>query len=129
MRFLRQFIPALVAGLLATTTLTTSVASACGGYIQVDPAPRVLAVSSHSVLKGERWTHRAFVVLEQSLQPAAEKLWALLAPGTYDATRIKLLSRLAQPVEVTLVGPSGARVVKTDKQVGLTGSFWSLTRT
>jgi hypothetical protein len=127
MRFLPHLVPALVpalvAAVLASTTLTTSIAHACGGYVEFDPAPRVLAVSSHSVVRRDHWSQRSFVVLEQAIKPAAETLWSLLAPGTYDTTRIITLPQLATPLELTLVGPSGARVVKTDRQVGLSHSW------
>lgn len=126
-----RFLPHLLAAVLATTTLSTSIADACGGYVRVDPAPRVLAVSSHGLRQSERWTQRAFVVLEQTIKPEGNKHWNLLAPGTYDSTQIMALSRLATPMEVTLVGPSGARVVKTDKQFALTHVLyfaWDQTR-
>ncbi len=115
-----RFLPHLLAAVLATTTVTTSIADACGGYVRVDPAPRVLAVSTHTLFGNERHRSRAFVVLEQSIKSDGNNLWELLAPGSYDSTRIKALSRLATPMELTLVGPSGPRVVKTDKQFALT---------
>jgi hypothetical protein len=116
-----RFLPHLFAAVLATTTLSAQVASACGGYVARNPAPRVLAVSSHSVPTSKaqrRWINRTFVVLEQSID-ADDAAWQWLAPYTYDTTHILTMARLATPMEVTLVGPGGARVVKTDKQVAL----------
>lgn len=118
-----RFLPPLLAALLATTTITTSVAFACGDPRPVDPAPRVLAVSTHGFVgTHERWTHRAFVVLEKSID-ADDSAWKWLAPATYDATHILMMSRLATPMELTLVGPSGTRVVKADKQVALSRTW------
>jgi hypothetical protein len=118
-----RFISSLLVATLAATTLTTSVAAACGGYVRVDTAPRVLAVSTHGLMANGRWTNRSFVVLEQAPDLAADAPWKQLAPHSYDATRIVALARLASPMEVTLVGPSGARVVKTSKQVALSRSW------
>ncbi|HEY5920980.1 MAG TPA: hypothetical protein VIV11_04885 [Kofleriaceae bacterium] len=118
-----RLISSLLVATLAATTLTTSIAAACGGYVRVDPAPRVLTVSTHGVNANGKWTQRSFVVLEQKLELADDAKWRMLAPRTYDATRILMLARLAKPMEVTLVGPSGARVVQTDKQVALTQSW------
>lgn len=118
-----RILPQLLVTVFATTTLTTEIAAACGDYVQVDPAPRVLAISTHYVLDGERSTNRAFVVLERSIEPQRDKQWDLLAPGTFDTTRFLVLPRLASPMEVTLVGPSGTRLVQTDKQVALAGGW------
>src|SRR5262245_55485810 len=119
MRFISSL---LVATLAATTTLTTSIAAACGGYVKVDPAPRVLAVTTHGVMSGERWTNRAFVVLDESPQ-VDDKAWKMLAPGTYDGTRIAMLSGFYVKREFTLVGPSGTRFVKTSSRVALSHSW------
>jgi hypothetical protein len=126
-----RFLPHLLAAVLATTTVSTSIADACGGYVRVDPAPRVLAVSTHTSFNGARSTSRAFVVLEQPVQLDAKTPWQLVAPRSYDNTQIFTMSPLANPMEVTLVGPSGARVIKTAKQVALKGSWqigWDKTR-
>jgi hypothetical protein len=118
-----RFLPHLLAAVLATTTLTTQIAAACGGYADFKPAPRVLAVSSHSIVDTKQhWTRRAFVVLEQSIE-ADDSAWKWLAPYTYDPTHILTIGRLAKPMEVTLVGPSGTRVVKADQQVALSRSW------
>jgi hypothetical protein len=117
-----RFLPHLLAAVLTTTTLLPQIAAACGGpYADYNPAPRVLAVSSHSVPAkndGQHWIRRAFVVLEKSID-ADDKAWQWLAPYTYDPTHILTMSRLETPMEVTLVGPRGARVVKADRQVAL----------
>jgi hypothetical protein len=94
-----RFLPHLLAAVLATTTLTTSIAFACGGYAQYNPPPRVLAVAQH--------------------HPEPQ-------PGHYTYTRGRPVVVLDQtsagstPAEVTLVGISGTRVVKTQGQVAMT---------
>jgi hypothetical protein len=123
-----RFLPHLLAAVLATTTLSAQVASACGGsYVDFNPAPRVLAVSTHHLNPGGPGPRndRAFVVLAQSSDAVSNDDWDFIAPRTFDATQLAVLSPLATPMEVTLVGPSGTRVVKTKQQValrrGLTG--------
>jgi len=119
-----RLLPALLATLLASTTVIQT-AAACGGYVEINPAPRVLAVSTHSMMIKDRWGERAFIVLEQSAHIEGNAKWQALAPGTYDGTQIMTLAPLAKPIEATLVGPSGTRVVKTDKQVAL-GRSWQI---
>ena len=116
-----RFLPQLLAAVLATTTVSTSIAVACGGYVRVDPAPRVLAVSTHTSFDGPRSSTRAFVELHLLLD--AKTPWQRVAPRSYDNAQIFTMSPLAKPMEVTLVGPSGARVIKTAKQVALKGSW------
>jgi len=118
-----RLISTLLVATLAATTLTTSIAAACGGYVHVDPAPRVLAVSTHGLSANGRWTSRSFVVLEQEMKRNDDDKWRPLAPRSYDATQIMTLAQLSSPIELTLVGPSGVRVVKTNKQVALSRSW------
>jgi hypothetical protein len=117
-----RFLPHLLAALLATTTLTTSIAAACGGYVEINPAPRVLAVSTHHLNPGaprKRNVDRAFVVLGASSNDVGEGDWNFIAPRTFDTTQLAMLSPLATATELTLVGPSGTRVVKATQQVAL----------
>jgi hypothetical protein len=119
---LKSLLTAAVAATLTTATMAPQIAAACGGYVRTNPAPRMLQVSSHRVLAGERWKQRAFVVLEQAFD-GSDATWNMLAPGTFDNTRLVQLPALAAPLEITLVGPSGVRFVKTDKQVALADAF------
>jgi hypothetical protein len=120
-----RLLPALLSALLVSATLTSQIAHACGGYSDIKPRPRVLAMSNHGVVDSERWSHRSFIVLEQTAQIDDKTRWEMIAPGTFDPTSIITLAPLATPLEVTLVGPAGARVVKTDKQVVL-GRSWDI---
>ena len=120
-----RLLPSLLSALLVSATVTSQVAFACGGYSDFKPAPRVLALSNHGVLKHDRWSHRSFIVLEDAAQVDDKSRWEMLAPGTYDPASIISLAPLATPLEVTLVGASGTRVVKTDKQVVL-GQTWHI---
>jgi hypothetical protein len=100
--------------LLALTALialtSPSPARACGW----DPEPHLLAVSSHYVGRGG---HRAFVVLDEG---APDDIgWKLLAPGTYDGTKIANAPAFDAPIEVTVVGPSGRRVIRSERRVYL----------
>jgi hypothetical protein len=121
MRLLTTLAAALALSTSLTATTTRS-ADACGGRYE-PPAPRMLLVSSHGIHHGPRWSTRAFAVLETGVELGANPKWQPLAPMTYDATRILPLSRLAKPMELTLVGSSGTRVVKTDKQHALSQDF------
>lgn len=118
-----RLLPALLATLLASTTVIQT-AAACGGGDFRPPQPRVLAVSTHGMMIRDHWGSRSFIVLEQPLKVLGDGgTWKALAPGTYDGTQIKTLAALPSALEVTLVGASGTRVVKTAKQVGLSRSW------
>lgn len=94
-------------------------AEACGPYMM---EPEVMSVSTHYTIRdggGDR--QRSFVILGDR---APEGLtWARLAPGTYDGTKIADAPLLEEPLEVTLVGPSGMRTVKLRKQVYLAATW------
>ncbi len=117
----------LLATLALTATLTSafapSIADACGGYMR-DPLPAVFAVDDHDVLVPgtQSWHRRAFVVLGGA-QAAAETSWSMLSPGTYGSARIADLPDPAQSTTFTLVGPSGARVVSTNRSALLARTF------
>lgn len=108
-------LPALAAlAALATSTLAIAPAAACGP----PPLPRVLRSTQHGVLAdGHRWTRRAFVAIEGEVP--ADVTWRALAPGTFDNTHIAAAPALDHPLVITLVGPTGARVVETDRRVYL----------
>ena len=64
----------------------------------------------------------AFVVLPTSID-VGDRKWQWLAPGTYDSTNIIELGRLDAPAEMTLLGPSGSRVISSDRRVALSNSW------
>jgi hypothetical protein len=117
-----RLISSVLVTALAATTLSTSIAAACGGYVDVDPAPYTLSVTTHGLMENGKWTQRGFVVLEQQVELEA-KAWKQLAPGTFDGTRIAFVAPREKPLELTLLGPSGTRVITTAKQVALSHSW------
>ena len=116
----------LLASLAVTATLTSalapSIAEACGGYMG-DPMPAVFAVDDHTVHRlGSRSNRRSFVVLAATTAPA-NATWALLAPRSYDSTQIADAPDPKQSTTFTLVGPSGSRVVSSNRLALLKQSF------
>jgi len=113
---------AAVAGL--ASLMPTPNAEACGGYGEFLPTPTVMVVSSHAARANPSagFRQRSFVVFGQ--EAAAAKLsWRRLAEHSYDSTEIAAMKRFATPVELTLVGATGTRIVKTSRQVALRGSW------
>lgn len=103
---------------LAVSTLAAQRADACGNYT---PEPRVMRLSTHFLPAATGAKTRSFVLVGPT---AAEGLvWRLLAPRSYDATKIADAAALEQPVALTLLGPTGARVVKSSRQVVLAQSW------
>ena len=120
MRLLNAFLASVLAG----ATLAPQISDACCGPYAYNPAPRMLMVSSHSAqAKGNKWTNRSFVVLEQSFDAQANGEWIQLAPMSFDRAQVMALPALETPMELTLVGPAGTRTVKAKKQFALTGDF------
>lgn len=117
----------LLASLALTATLTSafapSIADACGGYMR-DPLPAVFAVDDHSVHRvgTDRWNRRAFVVLGATTAPA-DATWELLAPRSYDSTQIADAPDPQQSTTFTLIGPSGSRVVSSNRLALLKQTF------
>ena len=112
--------PLLLVSLSLVAALTTARdAEACGGYI---PEPQVLQVSSHRILgRGEQHT-RTFVVLPWDVVP--ERLtWDQLSPQSFDSTQFARARPLAKPMTLTLLGPSGTRVVTESRRVYLDRSW------
>ncbi len=120
----------LLAALALTATLTSafapSIADACGGYM-ADRTPAVFAVDDHSIHRvgTDHWNRRAFVVLGKITAPA-DATWQLLAPRTYDTTQIADAPDPQQSTTFTLVGPSGSRVVSSNRHTLLKQSFRTL---
>jgi len=119
----------LLATLALSATLTSafapSIADACGGYMP-DPRPAVFAVDDHNVHREgtDGWDRRAFVVLGATTAPA-DAAWKQLAPRTFDSTQIADAPDPQQSTTFTLVGPSGARVVSSNRHALLKQTFRS----
>lgn len=103
----------------ALAALPSHHADACGGYV---PEPRVMMVSIHHLAQDTGPARqRSFVILDER---APEGLaWSRLAPLTFDHSKIASAPPLAEPMEVTLIGASGARTVKLRKRVYLAPSW------
>jgi hypothetical protein len=97
----------LLIAALAFSSIPSSDSDACGFE-----EPQVLMLSSHGVsLGGSRWATRTFAVLGDAAP--ADANWRMLAPGTYDGTRIADASPLERAQTMTLVGRKGTRIVTT----------------
>src|SRR5262245_55995934 len=105
-----RFATALVAVSLATVTLTSEIANPCRGG-EFRPRPQVMMVTTHGFIKNHKWQRRAFVVLDEVANTDGKLKWVWLGPGTYDSTEVAELAPLDTPVEFTLAGPTGTRVV------------------
>ncbi|MBX3154357.1 MAG: hypothetical protein KF773_00025 [Deltaproteobacteria bacterium] len=109
---------------LASTTLLAAApvreAGACGTY-----APEVMLLSAHlgpaAPGTGTRFTRRTFALLGDRVP--AHLAWSRLSPGTYDGTEIAPGSVYGPRIELTLVGPSGARRVSATDHVYLRRTF------
>jgi hypothetical protein len=115
--------PLLIAAAVASLMPTPN-AEACGGYGDFLPTPSVMVVSSHAARANPSagFRQRSFVVFGQDAE-AAQLSWRRLAVHSYDSTEIAAMKRLESPVELTIVGETGTRVVKTSRQVALRGSW------
>lgn len=112
---MRFILPTLLA--LATHTPTTD---ACGWE---PPHLTAHLVSSHSArLADNTSAQRTFVVFGDAPKIAAVH-WHALAPETYDYVKLAELS--PSRAMLTLIGPSGTRVVTSTHRVALDGS-WDL---
>jgi hypothetical protein len=103
-------VSALVAGL-------STDADACGSYV---PTPRVLQVAT-PFMRGEGQRPMTFVLTGEA--PTGKPAWTRIAPGTYDYTEVADAPDLARPMEVTLLGPSGTRLVSTARRSFIQHSF------
>ncbi|MBA3504042.1 MAG: hypothetical protein M4D80_41455 [Myxococcota bacterium] len=95
-------------------------AEACGSYV---PEPRVLRLSTHQLPSFDKnVAARSFAVFANAKAPA-KLVWQQLVPMSYDLTQIANDMALANPVTLTLLGPSGTRVVSSKKHVFLARTF------
>lgn len=99
-------------------------ADACGGSYA--PEPKLMLLSGHYTREAGG-SIRSFVMLHQAV-PNAEKLaWKQLAPGTYDYAAVVDTADLERPMDITLIGPAGTRVVSSKQRVFLSRTFVSNT--
>ena len=109
----------LIALSLALTTLSSTAALACGDLSQDAAPPHVLRVDTIQG-PGLDATRRSFVVLDtpgRSRDDGAQRRWTRLPTDTFTSPTIADATTLATPVTLTLVGPHGARVIETRKQL------------
>jgi hypothetical protein len=101
---------------VASTISTDPAADACGP----PPVPHLLRVSSHVVLHEsyDAFGRTHSFVLFDELAPA-DAAWRQLAPRSFDTTQIADAPKLDRPLEFTLLGPWGQRVVTTNRRVYL----------
>lgn len=117
----------LLAPVLASFVLSSAPAEACGPYT---PEPTLFKLSTHAVRSGTRLvttTTRTFVLTDTIDRAQADRLaWQPLAPGTYDYARMALAPDLAQPIDLTLIGPGGTKVVSSKRRAFLDRTFAEL---
>lgn len=123
---MRNFLYLAAAFALSTAVPETPTADACGGggsygYGLSSRAPLTYAVSTHFIPRMQGDRHRAFVALGGSA-PTDTK-WQLLAPMTYDSTKIAP-GPSGAPMTVTLVGAKGSRVITSARYVWLRDSMY-----
>lgn len=98
-------LPALV---LAAVTVASDIADACGAPVR----PNLVLISSHRSPATIPNTRRAFAVRGGPADAPVGATWTPLAPQSFDPASIHDLGSAKRSV-LTLVGPSGTRVVKT----------------
>jgi len=90
-----------------------STADACGSYV---PTPRVLQLAQ-PYAPGEP----TFVLTGEA--PTGKVAWQRIAPMSYDSTEVADAPDLAQPMEITLVGPAGNKLVSSKRRSFIQHSF------
>lgn len=97
----------ILAAALAVTSLTAPpTAEACGGDYANPPAPVLYLVYSDSA------GAHTFVLLNQPVDEEPHT-WRRVAPKSHNLTRVAEAPALSAPVDLTLVGPAGTKVVST----------------
>lgn len=97
-------------------SLAARPADACGPY---GFTPRLMRVSTHFADGGTR----AFVITHE--QVADNQPWVLLAPRSYDNASVVDVANPETPIDVTLVGPAGTKIVSSRERVYLSRTFVS----
>lgn len=119
----------LLASLAVTATLTSafapSIADACGGGgYGGEMLPAVFAVDDHHVTREGTDQRRAFILFGSG-SPSDKATWTRLWPSSFDNTRIADAPDTTRPVTMTLIGPSGTRVVSSTDRTFIADSFRS----
>lgn len=91
-------------------------ADACGPY---GFTPRLMRVSTHFADGGTR----AFVITNEKVSD--DQPWVLLAPRSYDNASVVDVANPKAPIDVTLVGPAGTKIVSSRERVYLSRTFVS----
>ncbi len=110
----------LLAPVLASLAIATvRPADACGPYVR---EPKVFRLSSHYVQTLGQPATRTFALVDAAAN-TEQLAWTRLAPNTYDYARMSRMSDLATPMAVTLIGPSGTRVITSKQRAVLDHTF------
>lgn len=109
----------LIAPVLASFALTTvRPADACGPYMR---EPTLMRISGHRTESG----NRVFAITSEAMPAIDHDKWVRLAPRTYDYAAVADAPNLARAIDMTLIGPSGTRVVSSRERVYLSQTFVS----
>jgi hypothetical protein len=110
----------LLLAALSLSALTPSRdADACGGYVR---EPRILQLAAHVVASDGKGSELRTFALFGTATPPANIKWRRLDPMSFDTTSVAHATPLANAVTLTLLGPSGTRVVSSTKHVFLSRS-------
>lgn len=105
---------ALVVALLASTSLATPTADACGGGRYYPPAPAMFLVATHN--------GRTFVLLDKRVPSLEGVTWARNFES-YDTTEIARAPRFPEARTLTLVGATSTRRLASAKHVFIKPAF------
>jgi hypothetical protein len=112
----------LLAPVLASFVLSSAPADACGPYMQ---EPTIFKLSTHH--RGTQVTGlvtRTFVLTGAIDQAQADQMsWQRLGVMSFDLARFATAPDLATPMDVTLIGPGGTKVVSSKRRGFLEGGF------
>ena len=106
----------LIAALSLSTLTPSRDADACGGY---NPEPRILRLATHALASDGNGSELRTFALFGAATPPANVTWRRLDPMSFDTAQVAHAAPLANAVTLTLVGPSGTRVVSSSKHVFL----------
>jgi hypothetical protein len=126
---MRNLLPCLALAAFATVPFTSSTAEACGGGYEsnVPSPPQVTLVQTHRAdlsTPGERFGTRSFALLGTSPTLPQKPVWKRLMTTSYDPTEVTQALTYYVPTTLTLLGPSGARIVKSHRRVALKNALW-----
>jgi hypothetical protein len=116
---MRNLLLSLLAALATTSLVSVHHADACGGNLE----PQIYRLSTHFIVGADQAERRRTFALLNEKAPAKGLAWRQLSPMSYDATQIAAGESFTSPVMLTLVGPSGTKVVSSSKHVFLSRSW------